>query len=186
MSGIFLRGVSRVFCVLAHLPPVDASEALRHGGFSVQNDLHIVRALQILHQGRIGQHGGQSARQCAGTASPAVVSFQVSEELLHEIVGALRLNLNASVSAMNGYRVGKELVLVFVDLSDHFPVGLVGVREMPDRSAVSESGHLLPDGLEIRFARVLEAALGVWQGDAHRLAELFEHDHSVLHQRRDV
>ena len=60
---------------------------------------------------------------------------------------------------MNGYRVGKELVLVFVDLSDHFPVGLVGVREMPDRSAVSESGHLLPDGLEIRFARVLEPGL---------------------------
>ena len=104
VSGIFLRGVSRVFCVLADLPPVDASEALRQGGFSVQNDLHIVRALQILHQGRIGEHGGQSARQCAGTASPAVVSFQVSEELLHEIVGALRLNLNASVSAMNGYR----------------------------------------------------------------------------------
>ena len=80
----------------------------------------------------------------------------------HEIVGALRLNLNASVIVMNGYRVGKELVPVFVDLSDHFPIGLVGVREMPDRSAVSESGHLLRDGLEIRFARVLEAALAVW------------------------
>jgi hypothetical protein len=79
-----------------------------------------------------------------------VAAFEAAEELLQDVVGALRLNQDRPGGSLHGHRIGKELYPVLVDLFDHLVCGTsLGV--------VLSAGpvELLDDRLGIRRRRLV-------------------------------
>ena len=125
---IFSEAVVVCLFFLADLLDVDVGKSSGQGGFSVEQNPHVVGIVKIAHQRGIGQHGHQCSAQrfMPGLLSP--VAFQKTKRLLHQIIGPLRLDHHPADRRVDRNRISKEFVPILVNLFYHFLVTDVAYR----------------------------------------------------------
>ncbi len=141
----------------AYLNNVDLSKSFCETCFAIQDDLPVLGVGQVFDQGRLCQHGFQDIRQSVVTASFPIFSLQISEELLQDVIGSLRLYGKSPRLGNNLNGGGEQLIPVFINLLDHFPISGVFRRQIVDFSAVAKPGDTLFDSCDIRITVIIQS-----------------------------
>ena len=76
----------------AHGGRVDLSDRGVEGGWAIGEDFDVLRAVEVFDQRGIGQQGTQGSPQGVAAGFVAAIAFEVAEEPLQEVVGALGLD----------------------------------------------------------------------------------------------
>ena len=102
--------------------------------------------------------------------------LKAAEELFEDVVGALGLDQDRSGGGLDGNRIGKKLLPVFIDLRDHFPSSPSSVDSplRPDKPG-AERLQTFFDGADVALlSLVIEAMPARCCSDPHGFSQLLK------------
>ena len=100
---------------------------------------------------------------------------EAAKELFEDVVGALGLDEDGAGGGLNGNRIGKKLLPVFIDLRDHFLSSGVLRIVLAAGKPVAERLHTFFDGADVALlSLVIEVMPARCCSDAHGFSQLLK------------
>jgi len=137
-------------------------------GPAMEKNLHVIGILKVFNQWRIGQHGLQYTAHGIISSFPAMTTTYLSKKLFKDVIGALRIDRDLTFGSIDFYRIGEELVGIFIDQLSHLAAERIGGQLVIFLEVTAEQRYSL--AVDIALA-VLSSFRPFWPpGGAMRVA----------------